>query len=401
MTMTYVFSSADAGAPVLPGQSGSAITWLDAVLVNGYGSVSISSMSRSGSVVTVVTTAPHGFSHGPAGGSVAPATVQIGGAAEADYNGKWRVASVPNSTTFTFNIGVLTPATPATGTMTVKRAPVGWTKAFAGTNKAAYRMPLGSNQHYLRVDDNAYDSQKSSHVRGYRTMSDVDTGTEPFPQIAQTANYYLKKSFATDTVARAWYVIADDYYIHVFVAFTGVAAFEYVMCFGQGIQFNGGDNWMTVLGAAGAGASGSLGFQYWGGHQKAVGLGSTPNGPYYAGDIVGTSGSTPFAGWDGSFISGFNTSANSNKTLPDSVLGDQVITPRYFVQGATSSAREIRGKCPGLWDGLYNLPTFTYGLIKDDFQEFPGRKFMLMPAAVGSVNVVTPIYFDVSDVSWR
>lgn len=62
------------------------------------------------------------------------------------------------------------------------KAAVGWTKAFSGTNMAAYKQSAGSNQLYLRVDDtNATDAR----VVGYETMSDVNTGTGPFPTATQ------------------------------------------------------------------------------------------------------------------------------------------------------------------------------------------------------------------------
>lgn len=73
-------------------------------------SISVTSVTRSGSLVTVTTSADHGYS--------VDDFVTISGAVETDYNGEQRIYTVPSSTTFTF-ITAATPTTPATGTISV------------------------------------------------------------------------------------------------------------------------------------------------------------------------------------------------------------------------------------------------------------------------------------------
>jgi len=72
--------------------------------------LSVSSITRSGSVVTVTTSSEHGY--------VVDDFVTVAGANETAYNGEQRVYSVPSSTTFTF-LNTDEPTTPATGTITV------------------------------------------------------------------------------------------------------------------------------------------------------------------------------------------------------------------------------------------------------------------------------------------
>ncbi len=74
---------------------------------------SVSSMTRSGSTVTVVTSTSHGYVTGE--------YVLIAGASPSAYNGGWKI-TVTNATTFTFDIGTATPSSPATGTITSARA---------------------------------------------------------------------------------------------------------------------------------------------------------------------------------------------------------------------------------------------------------------------------------------
>lgn len=71
--------------------------------------LSVTSITRSGSTVTITTSTDHGY--------IVDDFVTIAGANETDYNGAQRIYSVPSSTTFTF-ITTATPTTPATGTIT-------------------------------------------------------------------------------------------------------------------------------------------------------------------------------------------------------------------------------------------------------------------------------------------
>jgi len=65
---------------------------------------------------------------------------------------------------------------------------------------------------------------KEARIVSYETMSDVDTGTNPMPTVAQAANgLFIRKSAAADSTARVWRAIADDRMI-IMVIFTGDTA---------------------------------------------------------------------------------------------------------------------------------------------------------------------------------
>ena len=75
-------------------------------------SQSVSGITRSGSTVTVTTTAEHGYN--------VDEFVTISGADQTDYNQTVRIHAVPSTTTFTFIFTAgETPTTPATGTILV------------------------------------------------------------------------------------------------------------------------------------------------------------------------------------------------------------------------------------------------------------------------------------------
>jgi len=208
----FLFASTDTNAPVLTGEVGKLVDLLTACLVDGYATVSVTSITRSGTTATVTT----GSSHGLVTGQMAT----IADAVESDYNGRY-IVTVTSSTVFTYTVAN-SPTTPATGTITSRRASAGWTLPYSGTQKAVYRSANGaSQQHYFRVLDSGGTAggAKEAVIRGYVAMSDVDTGTEPFPTVAQKADgVYVAKSSTANSTARAWTIFADDKTLYGYIS---------------------------------------------------------------------------------------------------------------------------------------------------------------------------------------
>ena len=187
-------------ALVLNDQAGSLIGILDAVLVNGYGLQTASSLVVADGVATV--TLPSTFAAGE------DAVVLVSGATPAALNGEQRlIATTTNTVQFATDQANGT----ATGTITVRVAPAGWTKAFSGTNKAVYRSAdpqAHAGGMCLRVDDTG---TLTARVVGYESMTDVDTGLGPFPTNAQVpGGLYWHKSTVESADAAGWCVIADS-----------------------------------------------------------------------------------------------------------------------------------------------------------------------------------------------
>lgn len=197
-----VYKGNDFGASgVLPalGQAGQMIAILDACLVNGYGDQPVS-ITRSGSVATIVLTEPHTDSR--------TNRYAISGCTEGEYNGTHRV-TVVDAYTYTFEV-TGTPASPATGSPVGRKPPAGWTKAFSGTNKAAYKMGAGSNGLYMRLDDSGAGPTKP--WRGYEQMSSVDIGSGPFPTVAQHAAPTMRVGENNALYDEDWTIFADETY---------------------------------------------------------------------------------------------------------------------------------------------------------------------------------------------
>ncbi len=89
------------------------------------------------------------------------------------------------------------------------KSPLGWSIEYTATNKRVYRGDLDTGSGYfLRVDDTF---GVTAGIRGYASMSDIDTGTDVFPTLAERANGMLwQKSGAANATARNWVAIGND-----------------------------------------------------------------------------------------------------------------------------------------------------------------------------------------------
>lgn len=211
-TTVKVFHSGMTGAPSLSGTAGALIAVLDALLINGFGANNLDSLAIASNVATATRAAGHPFEVG--------SVVEISGASVSGgtINGQHRVLS-RTSTTYTFATTGLADQT-ATGTPAHKVAAAGWDKPFSGTNLAVYRsLDVTGTQMYLRVDDSG---AQEARVVGYETMSDVNTGTKPFPTSVQmSGGLYWTKSSAASAATRSWIAVADKKTLYFMPAFNG------------------------------------------------------------------------------------------------------------------------------------------------------------------------------------
>lgn len=245
-TKTKSFTSAMAGVPVLSGTAGALISVLDACLVTGFGLQTASALVVADGVATAtVPTTP---------GAVVGTVILVAGATPSDLNGEQRVTAVAaNSVSFATALADQT----ATGTITVKVAPAGWTKLFSGTNLAVYKMGgvMGTGC-VLRVDDTG---TTVARVKGSEGMTDVSTAVRFFPSTAQFASgLWWSKSNAASGAARAWRIVADDRGFFYFVKNADTASEHQGNYFGDFISFKSNDPYACVLRANSADQSTSV-----------------------------------------------------------------------------------------------------------------------------------------------
>lgn len=229
------------GAPVLAGQVGLYIALLDAFLINGWGLVAATGITVAGGIATVGVNAGETFEEG--------SVVLVAGATPAALNGEQRVLTA-SATSITF--ATTAPDGAASGTITVKYAPVGgWEKAFAGTNLAVYRSTdVTGARMYYRVQDTA---TTVARVVGYVTMTGVSTGTGPFPTSSQRSGgaYFPKSVLANATPVP--YLLAGDSKTVLMSVCAGTASEAMynngpVLGFGEMLGLNpAGDLWASAV----------------------------------------------------------------------------------------------------------------------------------------------------------
>ena len=236
------YQSTQTGAPQITGQLGTLISVLNGCLLNGYNLRTLTAITRTGNVATAKADAGHGFREGD--------TVRIEGAVEAAYNGDKVIRSV---TVNTFDFDVTgDPASPASGVITAKIAPLDWESPFTAANKAVYKSKdVTSAGMFLRVDDSGLPGNpdygagpRNAIVQMYETMTDVDTGTG-------MAQSYWRKAQNESTTTRPWVLIGDAKRFYLCIGWSESYPGRYVPnFFGDFASFKAGDAYNTVLGGS-------------------------------------------------------------------------------------------------------------------------------------------------------
>lgn len=346
-TSVVYLDSTMSGAPALSGEVGKLIAVLDAALVNGFGSITLDSLVIVDNVATGTISTGHNLAMV---GDTGPVILIEGASAPAAINGRFRIQTIPNATTFTFITSGISNQT-ATGTITAKRAPAGREKAFSATNKAAYRsLDLASTRMYLRVDDT---TTNYAGIKGYEAMSDVDTGTGAFP----SANRYAPKSQSANSTARDWFLIGDSRLFYLLV-YTHTSN-EDSLVFGDIIPFQSSDAYHCWLCCS---------------DQTSY---ADNNLHQVDGAVTGSDLARSYTQVGGSVTSGRYASRSQSNlghaagfTYPN--LADYAIhaCPVLITEGATV----WRGVAPGLWSPLHNASDYlSMADVYDYFPELPGR----------------------------
>lgn len=234
------FNSTMAGAPTLSGTAGSWIALFDAVGVNGFDLKTPTSLSVAGGVATLSFTGSHS--------AQVDSVIAVSGSSIAALNGEQKVTAV--------GAGFVKFATAAadgvaSGSISFKMAPLGFSKLFAGPNLAAYRSSdMTSTNCVLRVDDT---SAQFARVVGYESMSDINTGVGAFPSASQMAGGgYWAKSVNSNATAVSWFLIGDGriFYFGVSPGYSSSTAnlIGSIRCFGDIVpERPGGDAYGCVL----------------------------------------------------------------------------------------------------------------------------------------------------------
>lgn len=160
-----------AAAPVLNATAGAMEALVYACLVTGIDTKSLVSLTVSGGIATATYTGSH---------SATPeSVVLIAGVTGAlvALNGEQKIVAKPNAGSVQF--ATAAPDGVASGTITMKMAPLGWLRPFSGANLGAYKSAdPASTGMFLRMDDTG---TQTCRVVGYESMGDISGGLGAFP----------------------------------------------------------------------------------------------------------------------------------------------------------------------------------------------------------------------------
>lgn len=355
------------GAPSLQNGVSDLIDVLDACLINGMGSITLDSLVVASSVATATYASTHGFVNV---GTLGP-VVTIAGATPSSLNGEKRI-TVTSTTAFTF--ASTESDQTATGTITAKLSPAGWEKAYTGTNKAAYRsLAVGASGYLLRVDDSV---GGNAPVRGYESMTDVDTGSELFPTAAQSSTglYAYKSNAASD---RAWRFFGDDRFFH-FICASGGTLYAGGLSFGDIASFSGDDADAVVLIASSTTTGAS-----------STSLLHSSTSSYFARSYSGVAGAVTGIRYS-HYLEGSNT-GGAGEAYPCAGGGTLHALAIQAYESTTS-----RGMFPGMYNPMHN----TVSLSNEVFEDLPALPNRILLCSQIGANSGYNALFDLTG-PWR
>ena len=198
---THFFHSDMVGAPTNTNAAGSTLAIIRAVLSTGFNLLTPQSATVAGGVMTLTYSAPHGYEDkvllrldGAPGGSVV-----------------CRVTASAGSSSLTIPAPGFADGA-VSGSLSTRVAPAGWEEVFTDTGVGVFRSTVigpGSTRFYYRVSDTASGGSPGI-LRGYETMTDVNTGTGPFPTVAQVSGNGLLIPRSTTSSPAEWIAVADQ-----------------------------------------------------------------------------------------------------------------------------------------------------------------------------------------------
>ena len=352
--LVKLFQSSDPGFSNVANTPGSLISnVLDPCLINGANLTNVTSITRAGSVATAHFSAGHTFVGGVKGN-----VVLIAGANEVEYNGEFIITNV-TANTFDYTI-TGTPASPATGTLTAKRAPAGWSK-LSGTNLAAYRSQgVGATGCYAYFDDTG--TTEAVFV-GNESMADISTPSGRFPTTVQISSLFVPKS--NNATSKPWLLIADDRGFALFVAaHSSYPSVYYPILFQDFASDKAGDGYgCLIVGETSNQWATNYPGVYDGWVSLQGSLTATAVGHYLARKWDQVGGAVPFGKFGDYSISGY-MGATSGIPYPSPVNGGLYVSD--IAIGETASGGVIRGRMRGIYQPLHGPQHLGHGNTQTD-----------------------------------
>jgi hypothetical protein len=406
------YHSGMSGAPTLDNNWGDLVSLLDACLVNGFNLKSIDALTSVGGIATASISAGHTY--------VVDQVVKISGAAQAEYNGEFRVISI-TSTSFTYAVAG-NPVSPASGAISVRVAPLNWEKAYSGTNKGAYRSTNPASTKNFLVVDNAlkspgYDTSWSkwanvgiaekmtgiSSITGAQAPYDPTKPTKNWAQVQSQQwgwhKWHHARGDGPDSSGpsgqRNWVLVGDDQIFFLMNTwhpdFTWYGRSTY--CFGDIISFKAGDKFGTILCADDE-------FEWTNSYPGARNGNGLPQSLEFSGKVLlrdHTQIGYPvrWATTSLNTTNGVHVSGRGNVPFPNAADYSLWLLPTYL--------RQEDGNFRGIMPGMMWIPhdrAYSDMSIVDNVVGQPDRKFILIKTNYGGDGVGALLAFDITG-PWR
>lgn len=419
------YASTMAGSPVVDKNYGDTVNLLDAILVNGFNTKSVTSLTYDPvSGLATLTATSHGY--------VVDQVVAVSGANETNYNGEWRVKSI---TTNTVSWSMAAPsANTATGTISVKTPGLGWSIVFSATNKRVYRSndPLSSKP-FLRVDNSLDPVWNASYavlskITLAENMTDIDTFVglrAPYDSTAPTKNEVGTGSGATAingwfklwqatgspssspttapvAGARYWMIVGDSrgFFINLQanLSLSGTYYGYYSMYVGDYLDYKPGETNSSILIANEYYGSPSASETYSGYYMKLANNFGYTTGFNILSNITGTSNAYASIGTlqsytSSSSASGYNTTLNYPNSIDDSL----VLSKYYIFEYISSTSYHMRGELSGVYY-IHNL--VQNSLLQQQILSFSDNEKYII-SKIGQSYYTNPATIALDISNWR
>ncbi|MCK5770943.1 hypothetical protein [Algiphilus sp.] len=248
------------------------------------------------------------------------------------------------------------------------KAGAGWTVAYSGDNKRAYQPPGGA-QRFLRVDhSSAAPSAEAPIVRGYDEMSDIDTGTAPFP--GSGTDIYWRASNAENSTAMAWDAYVSDTFLLLFVKWRANLYGHDLFFFGDVVDVGGANVARTVIsGHSNAGFLNPINFELNDPSDTAQRVFAIPDA---------TMGLSPISCHLTSHFLAGQYIGDSHYSISEETGGVAIRGSRGLVHDNNAF---VLGEIPGLVIPWLRMGSRTQGDIFDDLIGGDGRSFRVQETA--------------------
>jgi hypothetical protein len=348
------YDSAETGAPTLNNAAGSLDAVLYACLVTGFRVLTLDSITVTSEVATATYAAGHGYSD--------KRVLELAGAATGAINGR-KLITVTGASTFTFPApGVSDGA--ISGTITAKRAPLGWTRPLTSGNVSIYeRTDVTATGMKLRVDDSGSGAASATAARWrmIETYTDLSTFTGPTPPASafSGAGVYIPKG-TDSTTAKHWVLVGDGRTFYLFTEASSYPATSYsgtpqgIFAFGDIEPFRTGDPYACVLAGAESALSGA--------NSSCLGVISNPSSANNASQVMLA---RPYHGIGAPAFSNLCGLGSSRRVgglsglpaYPSPVDNGMVISrPLFMTENNSTFSNPLRGQARGMGDPLGAIP---------------------------------------------